>query len=438
MPIVSRPDESPHTGQTFLYFGSLTLFIYLATPDRSLMDIQTSFMLKNQLNATATQTSLFRLITGIPIYLAFVCGMVRDQWNPLGLRDRGFFFIFAPATAAIYICMGFSGLSYPVLFIGMLLAMVVSRFTLAAYQGLIALVGQERLMSGRLSVLWNVVIQLLATAGYFASAYISMHSKSLTPRATFLLVAAAMCCLAFLGLWKPRSVFSNAYNQPQAIGTNFLGDISRLVKHRAIYPAVLICFLWNFAPGFATPLQYYLTTLGASDAVFSYFNGAFTAAFIPTFLLYGFLCRRVSLNKLLWISTIIAVPQLVPMAFLHSANGAIALAVPMGLLGGLAQAAYIDLAMRSCPPGLQGTLMMLVDGVYALSARGGDVLGSAIYGSSPTHGFLLCVIATTAVYALILPLILLVPKRLIATADGQADLDVGFEVVLKDTATEPV
>jgi hypothetical protein len=55
----------------------------------------------------------------------------------------------------------------------------------------------------------------------------------------------------------------------------------------------------------------------------------------------------------------------------------------------------------------------------ALSMRGGDLLGSAIYNSSPKYGFLYCVIATTGVYAMILPLILLVPKDLIATADGE-------------------
>jgi hypothetical protein len=35
-------------------------------------------------------------------------------------------------------------------------------------------------------------------------------------------------------------------------------------------------------------------------------------------------------------------------------------------------------------------------------------------------GFAACVIAITVVYALILPVLLLVPKRLIATAVGQA------------------
>ena len=97
-------------------------------------------------------------------------------------------------------------------------------------------------------------------------------------------------------------------------------------------------------------------------------------------------------------------------------------------MGGIATAAYFDLAMRSCPPGLQGTLMMLVDGVFALSARGGDLLGARIYNSSPSHGFLYCVIATTIVYALILPLILLVPKDLIATADGQSNRAIAVDV----------
>jgi hypothetical protein len=62
--------------------------------------------------------------------------------------------------------------------------------------------------------------------------------------------------------------------------------------------------------------------------------------------------------------------------------------------------------------------MMLVDGAFWLSSRGGDVLGTWIYGSSPTHGFLYCVIATTLTYAAILPLILLVPKHIIATSDA--------------------
>jgi Na+/melibiose symporter-like transporter len=435
MVTASGRSGSEGSNQTLLYFGWLTLFVYLTTPAGYLIDIQTSYILKNQLHATATQISTFRLLTGIPVYFAFVFGLARDQWNPLGLRDRGFFLIFAPATAAAFLWMAFAGFSYAGLVVGMLLAMLSSRFIAAAYQGLIALVGQEKLMSGRLSALWNVVSAVPVVAGAFASGYISDH---LAPKEAFVLAAIVTLLIAVMGLWKPVSVFGHSYEKPQARGTDFVGNVRRLVKHRAVYPAVLICFLWNFAPGSATPLQFYLTNeLHASDAVYSYYNGIFAAAFIPTFLLYGFLCKKVSLNKLLWWGTIIAVPQMIPLAFIHSGNLALILAAPIGLMGGVATAAYFDLAMRSCPPGLQGTLMMLVDGVLALSARAGDLLGSNIYNSSPTHGFMYCVIATTVVYALILPLILLVPKELIATADGEPNPEVEAAVLNEIQETEP-
>ncbi|ALF90127.1 MULTISPECIES: MFS transporter [Ralstonia solanacearum species complex] len=430
-----RNDGSEGRDQTLLYFGWLTLFIYLATPAGYLLDIQTSYLLKNQLHATATQISIFRLVTGIPVYIAFAFGLARDHWNPLGLRDRGFFLIFAPATAVALIWMAFSGFSYLGLLIGMMLAMLSSRFVAAAYQGLIALVGQEKLMSGRLSALWNVVSSIPVVAGAFASGYISDH---LAPQGAFFLVAAVTVLIAVLGLWKPISVFGHLYEKPQARGADFVGNVRRLVKHRAVYPAVLICFLWNFAPGSATPLQFYLTNaLHASDSVYSYYNGIFAAAFIPTFLLYGVLCKTVSLNKLLWWGTLVAVPQMIPLAFIHSANLALALAAPIGLMGGVATAAYFDLAMRSCPPGLQGTLMMLVDGVLALSARAGDLLGSWIYNSSPTHGFTYCVIATTVVYALILLLIPMAPKALIATRDGEPNPEAEAGVRNEPRETEP-
>jgi hypothetical protein len=89
----------------------------------------------------------------------------------------------------------------------------------------------------------------------------------------------------------------------------------------------------------------------------------------------------------------------------------------MGLLGGMASGAYVDLAIRSCPERLQGTMMMLVVTVYWLAVRFGDLWGTDLY--EHRGGFTVAIIATTAVYALILPVVFLTPRRLTATADGQ-------------------
>jgi hypothetical protein len=56
-------------------------------------------------------------------------------------------------------------------------------------------------------------------------------------------------------------------------------------------------------------------------------------------------------------------------------------------------------------------------GLYSIASRFGDVLGTSLYDDY--GGFAICVLAITIVYALILPTLLLVPKGLIATADGQ-------------------
>ncbi len=419
---MGTPEGSPNTRSIFFYFGSLTLLVYLVAPEY-LLDIPTTYMLKNHLHATAPQVSMFRLLTGVPMYVAFLFGLTRDLWSPFGLRDRGFFLLFAPLTAGIFLWMATSTLSYQVLLIGMILAMTSFRFILAAYQGLIALVGQETLMSGRLSTLSSMFYQIALILAAFASGVIS---ENLSPGQTFCLMAALASLIGLFGLWKARSILGDAYNQPQAQGMDLRGDIKRLVKHRAIYPAVLISFLWWFNPGLYTPVQFFLTNqLHAADSAYSNFLGVFAISFIPTYLLYGYLCTKAAPNKLLWWGTIIAVPQMIPLVFVHSGGLALAMAVPMGLMGGLANAAYLDLAMRSCPAGLQGTLMMLVSAGIMLAARGSDLLGAKIYASSPTHGFLYCVIATTMVYTLILPVILMIPKHLIATTDGETNPDIG-------------
>ena len=119
---------------------------------------------------------------------------------------------------------------------------------------------------------------------------------------------------------------------------------------------------------------------------------------------------------LLW-GTVLAVPQMVPLLFIHTMTQALIAAVPIGLMGGLATGAYLDLIIRSCPRGLQGTTLMMSSSLYFVVVRFGDVLGTNLYDRY--GGFTVCVIAITIVYALILPALLLVPKRLIATADGQ-------------------
>jgi Na+/melibiose symporter-like transporter len=406
----------------FLYLGILIVLLAFGGPSGGLIDIPISFFLKNRLHLEAHQVAHFRLIAAIPLYLSFVFGFIRDNWNPLGMRDRGFMLVFGAICALLYLGFAFAPMTYHSLLVAIIVLTTSFLFVASAQNGLASTIGQQHAMTGQISAVWNVFasIPLVAAllAGGWLSSLLENQNADSAARILFLAGAATMSAVSLFALWKPKDVFAHVHAE-HGVKIHPLHDIQRLFGHWRIYPALLIWLLWNFAPGSATPLQYHLqNNLHATDAQWGQWNAIFAASFIPTFIIYGFLCRRFPLKTLLWWGTIIAVPQNVPLLFIHSVTGALIVAVPIGLMGGIATGAYMDLIIRSCPRGLQGTMLMMSSSLFFVISRFGDVLGTTLYDRY--GGFTVCVIAITLVYALILPTLLLIPQSLIATADGQA------------------
>jgi Na+/melibiose symporter-like transporter len=405
----------------FFYLSILILLLGFGAPFGGLIDVPISFFLKNKLHLQAHQVADFRLMAAIPLYLSIIFGFVRDTWNPFGMRDRGHMVLFGIISAGVYVFFAFTPVNYVTLLVAVVLLTTAFQFVAAAQNGLISVIGQQHVMSGQISTVWNVVGSVPVLAAFLIGGVLSdqLEGKNAdqAARILFLIGAAIMLMVAIYAVWKPRSVFDNVHAERGA-ETHIVKDLKRLASHWPIYPALFIWLLWNFAPGSQTPLQFYLqNTLHTNDAQWGEWNAIFAVSFIPTFMLFGFLCRRFPLKTLLWWGTVVAVPQMVPLLFIHSGIGALVAAIPIGLMGGVSSAAYVDLLIRSCPRGLQGTTLMMSWGLYYVASRFGDVLGTNLYDHF--GGFTVCVVAITVVYALILPTLLLIPKRLIATADGE-------------------
>ena len=421
--IAGTPVDLPYSvrRRIFLYLGFLIVLLAFGAPGSGLIDIPITFLLKNKMHLKAHELADFRLVAAIPLYLSFVFGFIRDSWNPFGMRDRGFMLLFGTVTSGLYVLFAFTPLTYGTLLVAVVILTTSFLFVASAQNGLTSTLGQQHVMSGQISAIWNIFASIPTVAALLVGGSLSdmLEEKNADQavRILFLIGAAIMAVIAAYTLWKPHSVFDNVRYE-HGIARHPLDDIRRMLRHWPIYPALLIWLLWNFAPGSATPLQYYLqNTLGADDAHWGQWNAIFAVSFIPTFMLFGLLCQKLPLKTLLLWGTVIAIPQMVPLLFIHSTGGALIAAVPIGLMGGVATAAYLDLIIRSCPSGLQGTMLMTAGGLNVIVARFGDVLGTNLYDYYGS--FVVCVIAITVVYALILPALLLVPARLIATPDGQ-------------------
>lgn len=403
-----------------LFGGALMLLVNFADPAVGLISIPISFFLKNRLHLQAHELAVFRLWAAVPLFLSFAFGLLRDRWSPFGRGDQGHLLLFGAITATIYGVFAFLPPRYDVLLAGMVLATAVFQLVLSAGNGLLSTVGQQRSMAGQMSTLLSIAATapLLASAlaGGALSDFLEGRGAVGAARTLFLVSAGLMAAVATVALFRPRSLFDAARAEQRS--SHFLQDVVRLARHWPVYPVVLIQVLWQFAPASGVVLQYHMqNALHGTDFQWGLWNAVFYGSFVPVFVGYGFLCQRIRLSWLLWGGFLLAVFQMVPLLFVKTAWGAIIAAGFMGAIGGIAQAALTDLVIRSCPPGLQGTMMMLWGTtVYYLAVRFGDLLGTEIYDHG---GFYVAVWATIIIYALILPVILLVPRRLIATRDGE-------------------
>jgi MFS family permease len=368
----AAPSVLPITARMWilLYLGTLLLLLGFGAPGGGLMGLPISFLLKNKLELKAHDLAIFSLIAGVPSYVSFLFGFARDTWNPLGMRDRGFIVLFGSLCSAVYLLFAVAPVTYQSLLAAQLLVGTCFLFVISAQNGLTSAFGQQHVMSGQISAVWSIAGSLPGIIALILGGYLSdlMEHRDVDGAAhlLFLAGAAIMAAVALYGLWRPAAVFDNVKVE-RPVDARPLDDIKRLVRHWPIYPALLIWLLWNFAPGTGTPLQYYLQDiLNAKDAQWGQWNAIYSASFIPTFIAYGVLCGKFPLRTLLFWGTVVAVPQMVPLLFIHSVTAALIAAVPIGLMGGVATAAYLDLMIRSCPRGLQGTLMMMSAGLFAI------------------------------------------------------------------------
>ena len=416
--VAATPLAGPERTRLLLWISVPVLVVNFAAPYLQLVLLPMVFFLKNRLHQTPEQVALFGFLAAAPTYVGFLGGFVRDRWSPFGRGDRAHFLVFGLATVAAYAALAFVPPGYGVLLTGSIIVGVMLQLVSGASSGLATSIGRRHAMSGQMSTAMNTAIIVPAVAcGYLGgllAGAIEGLPAALALRPVFLIGAALMVLVVVFGAFGPRRVFEDGRTEPEAISPG--RDFLRLLRFWPIYPALLIQLLWQFAPGAGVAMQFHLSNdIHASDAQVGLFYTIFYVGFVPMYGLYAWLARRIALRPLVWLGGVLAVPQMASLLFIHSPSGALWAAVPMGLLGGIGQAAFTDLTIRSSPKGLEGTMMMLFLTMYWIANRSGDLWGASLYQHG---GFNAALWATIGVYAAILLVIPFVPKAITAGHDA--------------------
>ena len=404
---------SPMQWEVLAYFSILNVAIGLGSP-LGIAAIPISYYLKDHLHLSPVQLSVFQAIISIPVCVSFVFGFIRDRWRNARWGDRHYLFLGGLAAACAYAWLAASTLDYFRLLSLTFVVVIFYLITYAAAQALIAGVAQAHGMTGRLSVVFNFGFITPAVLSALAGGWLVAH---LAVSGTFLIASGVTMVIAMQAFWRLDA--ASGFERTLTHGEDGFAALRRVLRHRPLWPAAVIWFLWNFSPGWGTPMFFHLTEhVRISSQLFGTFTAIQSAFFLPTALLYGVLCVRLPLSRMLWWGTIVAILQGPIMFMANGPASAIVVAVLYGLFGGFATAAYFDLIVRSCPKGPEGTAMMLAQtSTFALASSTGNMLGSWIYSSG---GFASAVIITTLATALIVPVLGSVPTELTATRDGEA------------------
>lgn len=397
---------------TGIYFAVLTLALGLAEPS-GLLTLPILFLLKDELGLQPHGIAVFEAIVLVPVYFGFAFGFLRDRWRPFGRDDRSWFLLAVPVAMASYGWLAVGTLSWSRLIAAMLVATIAFECLGAAAEGLMTAAAQRSLMTGRLSALAEMAEIVPSVIAMLLGGWLVAH---VTTRASLLLAAVLTSMLLLLALWRPTAVFEGSSSERPA--ENHRQALRRLLRHPPLWPSIAVLLLWNFSPGWGTPLLFFLSDDVAISAVaFGAFRAALLASGAVATLVYAVLCRRFPLRTILWVALAVNIPPGFLLLLIGSGAQAVAIAAGVGLLLGMANIALFDLLRRACPPHLESTGTMLGYSVFAVGGTLGDLLGALLYEAG---GFMLCLATDALANGAILLLLLRVPPMVLATRDGEA------------------
>ncbi len=394
-----------------LLVGAGYLFLTLCDSREGVANLALRFLLKDHLHLTATQLAGFFVIIKLAWYCKPFAGLLVDNVRLWGTRRKGYLVAFSAMTAVLWAALSFKHDTYA----SMLVLVLAINFTLMMVHttlgGMLVEVGQAYSATGRISAVRSGTESfgwlLAGLAGGWIAARMLHYG--------FLLNAGLMLVLTFLFA---KVLRENPAGPDQPKWT--LAQFKPLLRLRTLWTAAGFWVLVKFSPGFGTPLFYYQSeTLGFSPQYIGYLGFVSAAAGLLGSLCYMQVCRRVALNKLLWVGVgLHAVSSLAYFAY-QSMGLAISIEALYGLCTALAFMPIFDLLARATPKAFAALGYALIFSLGSLSVSGSDLFGSWLF-ERMDHSFAGMIMLNSGSSALVLLVIPFLPRVLVQHRDGEA------------------
>ena len=335
-----------------------------------------------------------------------VFGLISDFVPLFGYRRTSYLLLASAGAAAGY--AGVALLNEPTEFALLLLLTSYAMATASTLCGaLLAENGrtfqQSSLFVGQQWLWFYVAIMASAFMGGVLVEYLSASSALKAAAGIAAVAPIAVMIATPLLLSEPKSAASR-----EAFRDTLQGIVAAL-KSRKLWLVALFLFLYSFAPGFGTPLYYYMTdTLRFSQAYIGFLGSIASAGWIAGALLHRWLMRRMDAENLLYLSIVLGTLSAGSFLLLGSELSAAIVNFANGLAMMIATIASLTVAAQYCPRRAEGFafagLMSVSNLADIFSINTGAFLYERVFHS---HLAPLIVVsaATTAIAAVLVPLL---------------------------------
>ena len=375
------------------------------------------FLLKEELRLQPEVLSGFLLLANIPIYIKPFAGILSDAVPLFGTRRKSYLLISLFLAGLFWLALALVPRSYSSLLWTYIGLNVFLTLTSTVLGGLMVEVGKRDHNTGALSAQRHGINQVVRL--------VSDPAGGLLSKLPFLVTGFLSAALQFVLV----PVFWLLLKEPkrQVSATETLAEVRRqfraLVTSRGLWSAAGLVILVIAAPGFKTALLYYQQdVLGFSKPQIGVLGMVAGLGGIGGALLYGYLCRRWNLRRVL-AGTIIAhaVLTLLYLGYRTYPSALVITAIEGATLV-LAVLPLYDLSARATPRGSEALGYCIMMSVWNFTFNISDVLGSWIYEHVP-GSFYALVWVNTATTAIVLFAVPFLPAVLMDRRDGEMEVE---------------
>lgn len=231
-----------------LLMGTGYLLLTLCDYREGIAGLALRYLLKDELQLTATQLAGFFLITKLAWYCKPFAGLLADKVRFLGSRRKGYLVVFSVIGGGLWLALAFFHHTY----LSMLWLVLAINFALMMVHttlgGLLVEVSQSLGATGRISAVRSGTESFGWLLAGLVGGWIAVHLL----HHGFLINAALMIVLAV--------IFAKMLREDKEPGAGpetprwTLGLFKELFQHRTLWAATGFWVLVKFSPGFGTPL----------------------------------------------------------------------------------------------------------------------------------------------------------------------------------------